>query len=147
MRVGASVRRRATVAATPSGSFVAVHRTPSGPARHDQLRFRHVHTHEGVAHRHLLAVVRPGPALRYRVAPCATVRAHDETPATPRLSCGLIDRRKYRAVADRTSSLSEKYVQREDTRKYEGRSGLTERPFSAPRQRLPPHDSFEIWRA
>ena len=31
--------------------------------------------------------------------PHATVWAHDETPTTPRLSCGLGDRRMYRAVA------------------------------------------------
>jgi hypothetical protein len=40
--------------------------------------------------------------------PCATVRAHNDTSATPTLSFGLTDRRKYRAVADGTASLLRK---------------------------------------
>ena len=103
--VGATLRSRATVAAMPSGSLVAVHSNSVRPARHDELRLS-----QCPRPRRCRASVppgsslRPGPALRSRVAPCATVRAHDEMSATPRLSCGLSDRRKYRAVADRTSS-------------------------------------------
>jgi hypothetical protein len=48
---------------------------------------------------------RPAQPCGCGVVPRATVRAHDETPATPRLSCGLIDRRKDRAAVGRRSSL------------------------------------------
>ena len=56
MSVGVIFRRRATVAAIPSGSFGRRPPRTLGSAGHDELRFRHVHTHERVAHRRLLLV-------------------------------------------------------------------------------------------
>ena len=45
------------------------------------------------------------------------VRAHDEPPPTPTLSCGLMDRRKHRAVVSGWSGDCTNHLN-QDTRKY-----------------------------